>query len=69
MLSSNKPHCHPRLPKPNLKILLIYRNILGIQLSQATACYNHGPQIASHTTILDIFYRIKYDGQSCQVLT
>ena len=24
MLISNKPHCNPRLPKPNLNILLIY---------------------------------------------
>ena len=29
MLSSNKPHCHPRLPRSNFKTILIYLNILG----------------------------------------
>ena len=38
-------HCHPRLPKPNLKILLVNWNISEKQLSQATS--NHGCQIAS----------------------
>ena len=38
---SNIPHCHPWLSKPNMKILLIYWNILGKQLSQATSCPNH----------------------------
>ena len=66
MLSSNKPHCHSRLPKPNLKILLMNWNILEKQLFQATSCSNHGHRIASSTKISNIFYRIKYDGQSCQ---
>ena len=56
MLNSNKPHCHPRIPKPNLKILLICWNFCGKQLSQATSCCNLGRQIAC-------FYRIKYQRQ------
>ena len=47
MLNSSKPHCHPRLPKLNLKILLINWNILEKQLPQAASCCNHGRQIAS----------------------
>ena len=68
MLNSNKPHCHPRLPKPNLNILLIQRDILGKQLFQATSCYNNGRQIASWK-VSNLFYRIMYDGQNNQVLT
>ena len=45
MLSSNKPHCHARLPKPSLKILLICWNIFEKQLSQATSYSNQGHQI------------------------
>ena len=36
MLSSNKPRYYSRLPKPNLKIPLIYCNILRKQLFQPT---------------------------------
>ena len=42
MLSSNKPRCHPRLPKCNLKTLLLNWNILKKQLFQAASCSDHG---------------------------
>ena len=69
LLISNKPHGHPRLPKPNLKFLLNYWTIISKQLSQARSCSNQGLQIASYTEMSNVFYRIKYDGQKCQVLT
>ena len=53
VLSSNKPHCHPRLAKPHLKILLINWNILEKQLSQASSCSNHSLQI--YTKVSNIF--------------
>ena len=64
ILSTSKPHCHSRLNKPALKILSICRrNTLWEQLSQAIRF-----QIASCTRISNIFYKIKYDGQSCQTV-
>ena len=67
VLSSNKAHCHPRLPKANLKIPLIYWNILGKHFSQATSRSKKGLQIASYTKISNIFLQTQYDGRSCQV--
>lgn len=66
MLVSNNPTINP---KSNLKIILIYSNVLGKQLSQATSCSKHALHIASYIKISNSFYRIKYDGQSGHVLT
>ena len=54
VLSSKKPLCHPRHPKPNLKILLIYWNVSGKLLSQSTSCCSHGLKLL-HTPNFQVF--------------
>ena len=57
-----KLHCHFRLNKPILNILSIYRkNILGkYPLKTFSDCFMH--------QTFNIFYKIKYDDQSCQTI-
>ena len=68
MFSVSRPHCHCRANKPILKIQSIHRkNILGKQLSQAI-CLKYVFEIDSCTKISNIFYKIKFDVQSCQTV-
>ena len=62
ILSASKPHCHPKLSKPILKILSIYKNIfLGkYALNTFSDCFMH--------QTFNIFYKTKYDDQSCQTV-
>ena len=54
MLSSNKPHCHPRLPKPNLKTLLIN------SLTKIFYRNNFPKQHHDITTVVRLFHRPKF---------
>ena len=58
----------PRLHKPILDILSIYINIFWEKLPQTKSCSKFGFQITSSTQISIIFYKIKYDVQSCLIL-
>lgn len=69
MLSATKHDCYPRLPETILKMLFLYRNILGKQLPLAITCSKYGFQIASYTKSVNTLYKINYDGQSSRVLT
>ena len=62
ILSASKLHCHPKLSKPILKILSIYKNIfLGkYALNTFSDCFMH--------QTFNIFYKTKYDDQSCQTV-
>ena len=58
----------PKLGKTILKILSTYRkNILGKQLSQAI-CSKYVFRLFHAPNFQAFFYKIKYDGQSCQTL-
>ena len=68
IFSASRPHCHSRPNKPILKIQPIHRkNILGKQLSQGI-CLKYVFETDSCTRISNIFYKIKFDGQSCQIV-
>ena len=68
IFSASRPHCHSRPNKPILKIQSIHRkNILGKQLSQAI-CLKYAFEIDLCTKISNIFYKINFDGQSCQIV-
>ena len=62
-LSGTKPHFHPRLHKPVLKVLPMNRYIVAIiyffggNFSLTVSCFKYGSQIASYTKNWNIFYK------------
>ena len=74
-VGGTKPHFHPRLHKPALKVLHMYRYIVGTiyfsgeNFSQTVSCFKYGFQIASDAKNWNIFYKCNYDDHLFQVFT
>ena len=67
VLRKSKSHYHSRVGKPIFKILSIYwKNVVGKQLSQAI-CSKYVFSLL-HAPKFQIFYKVKYDGRSCQTV-
>ena len=72
-LSGTKPHFHPRLHEPVLKVLSVYRHIVAIiyfsggNFSQIVSCFKYDFQVTSDARNWNIVCKCNYDSQRFQV--